>query len=187
MSEPYPIQSRRDRAPLAETLGSGWAVSLEYRPEAPEALCPDHAALPFRRSAHRALVCHDPFGCPGALHAHARLQCAVPDGLRCLWPAGGECRHQAQHPPQGVDLRQHRPHAPAAEEHGRDVRLAAGSGLGRPGILPLDTVVTSASSTSTAWPTARCRRWIGARTATPPWRASRCGATTATASAATRR
>ena len=45
---------------------------------------------------------------------------------------------------------------------------------------------SSASSTTPAWPIANTRRWTGARTATPRWRASRCGATTATASAAAR-
>ena len=46
---------------------------------------------------------------------------------------------------------------------------------------------SSSSSSSTASPTARRRRSTGARAATPRWRASRCRATTATASAATRR
>ena len=46
---------------------------------------------------------------------------------------------------------------------------------------------SSSSSSRTAWPTARRRRSTGARAATPRWRASRCRATTATASAATRR
>ncbi len=59
------------------------------------------------------------------------------------------------------------------QHHGRDVRLGARGRLRRPGILQVDASGSSSSSTSMGWPIARCRRWTGARTATPPWRASR--------------
>ena len=56
--------------------------------------------------------------------------------------------------------------------------------------LILNTIVgasgSSPSCTSTAWPTARCRPWTGAQTATPPCGANRFRAKTATASAAAR-
>ncbi len=71
--------------------------------------------------------------------------------------------------------------------HGRHVRLAARGGLRRSKILQMDPVVLYPALSITAWLTARCRRWIGAHTATPPWPVSRCGAMTATANAAERR
>ncbi len=43
------------------------------------------------------------------------------------------------------------------------------------------------ASMTPAWPIASFRPWIGAPAATPRWRASRCGAMTATANAAARR
>ena len=108
---------------------------------APQALRADHAAVHLRRSALRALVSHGALGCARPLQAHERLQRALPDRLRCLRPAGGERRHQARHPPQEVDLRQHREHAPAAAPHGHHVRLGARGHLRRPRVLQVDAVV----------------------------------------------
>ena len=43
---------------------------------------------PLRRPAHRSLVRDDALRFPGALQADAGLQRDVPNGLRCLRPAG---------------------------------------------------------------------------------------------------
>ena len=45
--------------------------------------------------------------CAGALHVDARAQCAAPDGVGCLWAAGGECGDQEQHAAAGVDACQY--------------------------------------------------------------------------------
>ena len=71
-----------------------------------------------------------------------------------------------------------------AQEHGRHVSIG-GAKLS----LLIRSITSgrsgsSSSSSSTTWRIARCRRWTGARIATPPWRVSRCGAKTATANAA---
>ena len=70
------------------------AVPLGDRQQQAEALRVDHAALSQRRPAHRSLVCDDSLRCARALHADEGLQRAVPDGLRCLRSARGECGHQ---------------------------------------------------------------------------------------------
>ena len=89
------------------------------------------------------------FAVPGrlrALAAHARLQRALPDGLRCLRPAGGERRHPAQHPPRHLDLRQHRRHAPAVSPDGGDDRLDPRGHHLHSRVLPLEPVVLPADA-----------------------------------------
>ena len=65
------------------------------------------------------------FGHGGALPADARQERLLPDRLRRLRPAGGERSDPARHPPPHMDVREHRPDARTAEEHGRDVRLVS--------------------------------------------------------------
>ncbi len=85
-----------------------------------------------------------------------RLQRHVPDRLRRLRPAGRECGHQARHPSQGVDVRQHRAHARAS-----CARMGAMCDWRpRGGLVATPSTTTgrsgsSSSSSSTAWPTAR--------------------------------
>ena len=67
------------------------------------------------------------FVAPGYLRppaAHARLQRALPDGLRCLRPARRERCDPQQHPPGHLDLREHRRDARAVRPDGRHDRLA---------------------------------------------------------------
>jgi hypothetical protein len=71
----------------------------------------------------------------GPLQARPGLQRAAPDGLGRLRHAGRERGHGARRPPQGLDLRQHRRHARAAEGAGPVDRLVARVRHLRPGIL----------------------------------------------------
>ena len=91
-----------------------------------------------------------------------RLQRDVPDGLRRLRPARRERRHQAQHPPQGVDLRQHRAHARAAAR----AWAPCSTGSARPSrptrILPVDAVVLPPALQARPGLPARWPRWTGA-------------------------
>ena len=59
------------------------------------------------------------------LQARQGLQRAAPDGLGRLRHAGRECRHGAQGASGGVDLPEHRHHAPAAQVDGPVARLVA--------------------------------------------------------------
>ena len=83
------------------TGGSGVAAA--------EVLHPRHVPLPERRGAacgtSRRIHRHRH---PLPLQARARLQCAAPDGLGCVWPSGRAVRH---------------PHGPAsARDHGGERR-----------------------------------------------------------------
>ena len=82
---------------------------------------------------------------------------------------------------------EHRAHAPAAPHHGRDVGLAPRGGVVRPRVLQLDAVVLPQAVAARPGLPQGGARSTSARAATPRWRASRCRARTATASAATRR
>ena len=77
--------------------------------------------------------------------------------------------------------------ARATAHHGRDVGLGSRGGQLPSALLHLDRVVLPEVLRTRAWPIENSRRWTFAPSATPPWRANRCGATTATASAAARR
>ena len=126
---------------MAGALGGRGALPFGHRSGPAQALRADHAPLSVGGPAHRPLVRHLAVGRPRPLHADAGVQCGVPDGFRRLRAAGRERGHQAQHPSQEVDLRQHRAHARPAPPYGHDDRLAARGHLLRPRVLPLDAVV----------------------------------------------
>ena len=127
---------------LAAALDRKRAVPRPRPPRGSRELLPPHdAALYLGRSPHRALVRVGALGHDGALPPDARLQRAVPDGLRCLRAARGERRDRARDSPQGLDGRQHRADARPAPAHGRDVRLGPRAQHQRAGLLPLDAVV----------------------------------------------
>ena len=168
------LRSRRDRGSLAAALDRKRAVPRPRPPRGSRELLPPHdAALYLRRSPHRALVRGGALGHDGALPPDARLQRAVPDGLRCLRAARGERRDRARDSPQGLDGRQHRADARPAPAHGRDVRLGPASSTPARRTTTAGRSGGSSSSTSRAWPTARGPRSTGARRATRCSRTSR--------------
>ena len=125
---------------MAEPLGAGQAVPGEGRRPPPQVVRAHHVPLPLRRPPHRPLVRHGPRGRPLPLPPDAGLQRPAPNGLRRLWPAGGERRHTPGHPPLPVDHEQHRKHAKAAELNGSRLRLGPGDNLRPAGVLPVEPV-----------------------------------------------
>ena len=153
----------RNRPPRAErfdpaTFEGKWrarwaadeAVRRPGRRPAAEALRADDVPVPVRRPAHRPLVC----GGAGRTSwprftRMQRLQRHVPDGLRLVRAAGGE-RGDRRAASTRATGRRRTSSACAAQFQldGRDVRLGARGRSPRPGVLPLDAVARSCSSTS---------------------------------------
>ena len=63
-----------------------------------------------------------------------------PIGLRRLWPADGELRHQEQDPPRHRHGKEHRPFPRATEAHRLFLRLRPGDFHHRPQVLQVDAV-----------------------------------------------
>ena len=140
------LQPARDRSEVAGALGSRRAVPHAGRRPAAEVVRAHDVAVHVGRSPRGTLVRDGAIGRERALQADARLQRALPDGLRCVRPACRERRHQERTPPVGVDVRERRTHARAVEVDGRDVRLEPRSDDGIAGLLQVDAVVVPAAA-----------------------------------------
>ena len=79
-----------------------------------------------------------------ALPPDARRERVPADRVRRVRAARGERRDQGRLPPARVDDAQHREHAPAVPDDGRDVRLVVRGRDLRPRLLPLEPVVLPA-------------------------------------------
>ena len=95
---------------MAGAVGGGGASSAPEDSDQAQVLRPGLLPLPQRRRAlRRALPQLHPHRCRLPLQAHERLQCAAPDGLGRLRPAGRERGHQEAEPPEqdGPEVHRH--------------------------------------------------------------------------------
>ena len=135
------LRPDRHRAALAGALGGARPVRDRSRGHEPaQVLHADDVPVPVGRPAHRALVHRDADRRAGALPADARLQRLLPDRLRCLRATGRERGDQGGRPSVHLDDAEHREHAPAVPDDGRDLLLEARGGHRRPVVLPLEPV-----------------------------------------------
>ncbi len=126
-------------------MGGGSALSHRPDRHAPAQVLPaDDVPVPVGRPAHRPLVHQDTDRCDRAIPSHARRERVPADRLRCLRTAGRERRDQEPRQPARLDDAEHREDAPAAAEHGRDVRLGCRGHHRRPRLLPLEPVAVPA-------------------------------------------
>ena len=109
--------------------------------EKAEVLLPGDAAVPERAAAHGACAELCDWRCAGAVHVDDGAQCAPPDGLGCVWAAGGECGAQEQHASAGVDAREHCGDAKADAADGVELRLGDRGDDVSAGVLPVEPVV----------------------------------------------
>src|SRR5439155_18020343 len=136
-----PVRPPPNRTEVARTLERRGALPCRSPFRRAQVLRGRDAPLSQRQASHGPRAQLFDRRRPGVILVEALVQRAAPDGLGCLRPAGGECRHRAWPSSTRVDVVQHRRDERANAPHGIRLRLAARNLELRAGILPVEPVV----------------------------------------------